>query len=121
MSNTQSSPEKKPYQAQLKQIKQYMGKFSAAQPDVAKAFSALHQGAATAGQLDPKTKELIALAIAVVTRCDGCIAFHTHDALQAGASKDEIMEALSVAVLMGGGPAMMYAVHVIEAMEEFEA
>ncbi|NBD32977.1 MAG: carboxymuconolactone decarboxylase family protein [Cyanobacteria bacterium] len=121
MNNTQSSPDSKSYQAQLKHIKQYMGKFSTAQPDVAKAFSALHQGAATTGQLDQKTKELIALAIAVVTRCDGCIAFHTHDALKAGASKDEIMEALSVAILMGGGPAMMYAVHVIEAVEEFEA
>ena len=120
MTNTQPRSEGRSYQAKLEQIKQYMGKFSSAQPEVAKAFSALHRGASTPGQLDQKTKELIALAIAIAARCDGCIAFHTHDALQAGASKEEIMETLSVAVLMGGGPAMMYAVHAIEAVEEFE-
>ena len=108
------------YPTQLNHIKRHISKFSVAQPNVMKAFSALHLGASTPGILDGKIKELIALAIAVAARCDGCIAFHTHDALQAGASKDEIMETLNVAVLLGGGPALMYATHVIEAIEQFE-
>ena len=83
------------------------------------AFGALHEASCAPGALDTKTKELIALAIAVAARCDGCIAFHTHDVLNAGASREEIAEALSVAVLMGGGPSLMYATHVVEAIEQF--
>lgn len=120
MTVNQSESQGQSYREQLTEIKQYIGQFSNAQPEVAKAFSALHKGASTANQLDTKTKELIALAIAVAVQCDDCIAFHTHDALKAGASKDEIMEAVSVAVLMGGGPAMMYMTHVMRAIEDFE-
>ncbi|AFZ45851.1 alkylhydroperoxidase like protein, AhpD family [Halothece sp. PCC 7418] len=120
MTVNQSEAEAKSYREQLTQIKQYIGQFSNAQPEVAKAFSSLHKEASTPNQLDEKNKELIALAIAVAIRCDDCIAFHTHDALNAGASKDEIMEAVSVAVLMGGGPAMMYMTHVMRAIEDFE-
>lgn len=54
-----------------------------------------------------KAKELMALSIAVCVRCDGCIAYHVHDALEAGASRDEIAEAIGVAVLMGGGPSVV--------------
>jgi AhpD family alkylhydroperoxidase len=121
MTNTQSSPGQQSYPERLHEIKQYMGKFFSAHPKVGEAFSGLHTNASTSGELDQKTKELIALAIAVVTHCDDCISFHTHDALQAGASKEEIMEALDVAILMGGGPAMMYALHVIKAVEEFQS
>jgi AhpD family alkylhydroperoxidase len=85
-----------------------------------KAFSALHRAAAGSGVLDTKAKELIALAIGVSLRCDSCISFHTHDALGAGATKEEILEVLSVAVMMGGGPSVMYATHVVEAVEQFE-
>lgn len=67
-----------------------------------------------------KTKELIALAIGVAARCEGGISFHTHAALKAGASREEITDALGVAVLMGGVPSVMYATHVIEAMDQFE-
>ena len=85
-----------------------------------KAFRALHHGASIPAELDFKTKELIALAIGVSLRCNGCIAFHTHDALEAGATREEVMEALGVAVLMGGGPSVIYATHVAEAIEQFE-
>lgn len=84
------------------------------------AFTALHHAAASPGVLNTKTKELIALAIGVSLRCDGCIAFHTHDALEAGATREEILEVLSVVVMMGGGPSVMYATHVVEAMDQFE-
>ena len=113
--NTASYPE------QLKIIKANMGRLAANQSQTMAAFSSLHEAAATPGALDFKTKELIALAIAVSLRCDGCIAFHTHDALDAGATCDEIMEALGVAVMMGGGPSVIYSTHVVEALEQFEA
>lgn len=66
-----------------------------------------------------KVKELIALLIAVSTRCDGCIAFHSQAALNAGASREEIIEMLGVTVFMGGGRSLMYATHVMEAIEQF--
>jgi len=73
----------------------------------------------TEGALDAKTKELMALAIAVAVRCDGCIAFHVHDAVDAGATADEIAEAIGVAILMGGGPAAVYGADALRAYEEF--
>ncbi len=57
----------------------------------------------------------------MVTRHDDCIAFHTHDALEADANTEEIMEAISVAIFMDGGPATLYATHVMEAVEQFQS
>jgi AhpD family alkylhydroperoxidase len=85
------------------------------------AFSRLHEAISKPGALDTKTKELIALAIGVALRCDGCIAFHTHDALETGASEQEILDALGVAIMMGGGPSVIYATHVVKALEDFRA
>ena len=107
------------YPDQLHHIKTNLGELSRAQPSTMAAFSKLHSAATEAGALDTKVKELIALSIAVAKRCDGCIAFHTHDALQAGASPDEIAEALGVAVMMGGGPSLVYATHVVDAVKQF--
>ena len=109
------------YPEQLAQIQGRLKTLAQDAPSMMAGFSALHGAAVGSGALDAKTKELIALAIAVSARCDGCIAFHTHDALQAGASRAEITDALGVAVLMGGEPALMYATHVQEAMDQFES
>ena len=106
---------------QLEHIKNNMEVLSEAQPAVMDAFGSLHTAGSIVGALDAKTKELIALAIAVAARCDGCIAFHTHDALNAGSTREEITDALGVAILMGGGPSVIYATHVIEAIGQFEA
>lgn len=84
-------------------------------------FGQLHRQATQDGVLSTKVKELMALAIAVGVRCDGCIAYHVHDALQAGASREEIAEAIGVAVLMGGGPAMIYGAEALAAVDQFEA
>lgn len=116
---TKAQPSNMPYPQQRKHIESYLGKMAAMQPETMQAFSALQEGAIKSGALDSKTKELIAMAIAVAARCDGCISFHTQDALNAGASEAEISDALSVAVLMGGGPSLVYATHVLEAMEQF--
>ena len=76
-------------------------------PDVMKGFSAIAQAALKANALDTKTKELIALAIGVATRCDDCIAFHTKAAVLQGATREEILETLGMAVYMGAGPSVM--------------
>ena len=83
-------------------------------------FTMLHRAAGTAGALDAKTKELMALAIGIAVRCDGCIAFHVHDALEAGASEDEIVDTIGVAIMMGGGPAVVYGSAALEALKQFQ-
>lgn len=89
--------------------------------EVMKAFSAMAQNATKTGALDAKTKELIALAIGVATRCDDCIAFHAKAAAQLGASREEIMETLGMAIYMGAGPSVMYASHAVQAFSQFAA
>ncbi len=108
------------YPEQTKHIKKYTSQLRTAIPEVMKSFYALSKNASASGAIDNKTKELIALAIGVATHCDNCIAFHTQAALEAGATKEEIMETLGVTVYMGGGPSLMYAAHVVEAIEQFE-
>ena len=104
-----------------KHIKGLMGELGREIPSVMEGFGKLHHAAVADGSLDPKTKELIALGIAISVRCEGCISFHVHDALEAGASRPEIVEAIGVAILMGGGPSLMYGVEAYEALGEFEA
>lgn len=89
-------------------------------PEVMKGFSSIAQAALAKGALDTKTKELIALAIGVATRCDDCIGFHMKAALAQGASRAEILETLGMAIYMGAGPAVMYAAHAMDAMEEMQ-
>ena len=84
-------------------------------------FRQLHIESMADGVVSTKHKELIALAIGVAVRCEGCIAFHVHDALKAGATRQEIVETLGVVMLMGGGPAAVYAGEALEALEQFEA
>ena len=90
-------------------------------PEVMKAFAALAQAALQANALDKKSKELIALAIGVATRCDDCIAFHAKAAVEQGASAAEIFETLGMAIYMGAGPSVMYASHAFEALQQFDA
>ncbi len=90
-------------------------------PDVMKAFSGIAQAATASKALDAKTKELIALGIAVAVRCDDCIAFHVKAAVEHGATKDEVGETLGMAIYMGAGPSVMYASHALEAFTQFEA
>ena len=89
-------------------------------PETLQAFSALAQAATRDGALDRKTKELIALAIGVAMRCDGCIGFHTESLVKLGATRREVEETLGMAVYMGGGPSLMVAADAISAFEEFE-
>ena len=88
-------------------------------PEVMKAFSAMAAAATAGGTLDTKTKELIALAIAVAIRCDGCVAFHAKAAVEQGASREELMETMGMALYMGAGPSLMYAAQSVEAFDQF--
>jgi AhpD family alkylhydroperoxidase len=111
----------KNYPEHLSHIQESMGTLGREIPETLGAFKGLHVAAAGDGVLTAEFKELMALAIAVTVRCDGCIAFHVHDALKAGATREEIVETLGVAILMGGGPALMYAVEALDAVDQFEA
>ncbi|HLA20873.1 MAG TPA: carboxymuconolactone decarboxylase family protein [Pseudolabrys sp.] len=88
-------------------------------PEVMKAFSGLAQAALAPKALDGKTKELIALGIAVAVRCDDCIGFHVKAAMGHGATREEVTETLGMAIYMGAGPSVMYASHAIDAFEQF--
>jgi AhpD family alkylhydroperoxidase len=88
-------------------------------PETMKAFSGLARAALEAGALDTKTKELIALAMAVATHCAPCIAFHAEAAVRQGASRAEVMETMGMAIYMGAGPAVMYAAQAVEAFDQF--
>ncbi len=91
-----------------------------ANPEVMSGFGQIHRAAAGDGALPAKVKELIALAISITSHCDGCISFHTHDALKAGATREEIAEAIGVAILMGGGPAVVYGSDALDAVDQFQ-
>lgn len=89
--------------------------------DTMQGFSAMAQAATKDGALDKKTKELIALAIGVSTRCDGCIGFHSEALVKLGATRAEVEETLGMAIYMGGGPSLMYAADAMLAFEQFTA
>jgi len=83
-------------------------------------FGQLHEASVAGGALSSKMKELIALSIGITVRCNGCIAYHVHDALKAGATNQEVLETIGVAVLMGGGPSVIYGIAAMEAVDQFE-
>jgi len=103
------------------QLKTLMGELGTDIPDTMNGFKSLHQGSLLEGSLDTKQKELIALGIAISVRCNGCIAFHVPAALSAGATQQEIAETIGVAILMGGGPSMIYGLEALEAVKQFSA
>jgi AhpD family alkylhydroperoxidase len=89
-------------------------------PDTLGGFSQLTREAMKEGALDKKTKELIAMALGVAARCDGCLAFHAEALVKLGATRAELAETLGVAVQMGGGPSLMYAADAWKAFTQFE-
>jgi AhpD family alkylhydroperoxidase len=101
-------------------LERLMGRLSEEAPGPMAGFSTLRRQALTDGFLPRKSKELIALGIAIAIRCDGCIAYHVRDALKAGATHEEVVETIGVAVMMGGGPAAIYGSEALEALEQFE-
>lgn len=104
----------------LKQANDSMQRFSKEFPEKMKGFGAFMKAVETPGALSVKQKELMSVALAVTAHCHWCIAYHVNGSLEQGASRAEIMESAWMAVLMGGGPALMYMQLVEEAINEFE-
>lgn len=105
----------------LEQIDRMKEVVAQADPAFLDAYSEFSQQAKKPGVLSPKEKELICVALGIAAHCTFCIASHVNKAIEAGASRAEIMEAGFVAALMGGGPSMAYLTHVIDACDELGA
>lgn len=104
---------------QINQDQRAMGSaYKKASTETMSAFIALHQAALKEGALSVKYKELMATAIGIAARCDGCIASHVAGALRAGATRQELVETIDVAVLMGGGPSVIYGAQALAAVDE---
>ena len=88
-------------------------------PEAMKAFVALSTAGTATNAIDTKTKELMALAIGITTHCDGCVAYHTKIAQQHGATRQEVLETVALAVYMGGGPAAVYGGDAVRAYDQF--
>ena len=99
----------------LGELKSTIGKISKLSPDVIKGYQLITNAKTANPTLDQKTRELISLAVAVTVRCDGCIAVHTEAAKKHGATEEEIMEALGVAVAINAGAALVYSARTIDA------
>ena len=99
----------------LQQLQTTIGEIGRTSPDVIRGYRTLSEAGAKTGKLDAKTRELIALAVAVSLRCDGCITTHTTAAIKNGASKEEIVEALGVAISVNAGAALVYSSRVLDA------
>jgi AhpD family alkylhydroperoxidase len=89
-------------------------------PDTLKGAALMAGAGAKTNHLDASTRELIALAVAVTTRCDGCIAYHASQAVKLGVSDDAIAEALGVAIDLNAGAAMVYSAHVLDAVDRLK-
>ncbi len=103
-----------------RELKGRIGELGKLSPDTLKGYITLSGAGAQTSHLDGKTRELIALAVAVTTRCDGCITTHVDAALKQGASREEIAEALGVAVALNAGAALVYSARVLDAVAAHE-
>jgi AhpD family alkylhydroperoxidase len=94
-----------------------VGEIGKLSPDTVKGYMTLGGAGAKTGHLDGKIRELIALAVAITLRCDGCIAVHTAAAKKLGATKEEIAEALGVAISVNAGAALVYSTRTLDAFD----
>ncbi len=100
---------------ELAETAEELGKIS---PKVGGQFNVFLRHAFEEGALSPKVKRLIALAAGIVRGCNWCIASHVKKAMDARATKDEIVETCFVAMVMGGSPALAYTKVAMDAMKE---
>ena len=106
------------YENITQELSKYLAKLRQELPEITQGFSQMSQNAIKDGALDSKTKELIAFSIGVANRCEGCLGFHAQKLVKFGATREEVIEALGVAIFMGGGPSYMYAAEALQAFEE---
>jgi AhpD family alkylhydroperoxidase len=98
-----------------------IGEIARLSPDTVKGYQTLSAAGSKSNLLGQKTRELIALAVAVTVRCDGCIAVHAEAAVRHGASREEIAEALGVATAVNAGAALVYSTRVLDAYQQVTA
>ena len=96
-----------------------IGELRKSAPEAMTAFAEMGKAALAPGALDTKVKELMALAISVAIRCDPCITYHASAAQRQGATREELAEAMSLALYMGAGPSAMYAAQALEAFDQY--
>lgn len=106
------------WKTHLRDQSEALAEFRETRPETGHAFTALHRATMGKGALTVREKELVALAIGIATRCVDCIGYHVQGALKAGATRDDVADVISVAVMMGGGPAYMYGVKALEAYDQ---
>jgi AhpD family alkylhydroperoxidase len=94
-----------------------IGELSKLSPDSVGGYLMATGAGAKTAHLDEKTRQLISLAVAVTTRCDGCISVHSQKAVESGATKEEIAEALGVAIAMNAGAALVYSARALDAVD----
>jgi AhpD family alkylhydroperoxidase len=104
-----------------KELMGRIGEIGKLSPDTVAGYQTLSNAGQKTAHLDAKTRELIALAVSVTTRCDGCITVHTGEALKHGATREEIAEALGVAIALNAGAALVYSARVMDAVSEHSA
>jgi AhpD family alkylhydroperoxidase len=109
------------WEATMRDMRRHLQEFNKTRPEAAKGFANLSKGALEHGVLDHKTKELVALGIAVSTRCEPCVGFHVESLIVHGATREEVADVLAVCVQMGGGPSLMYAAKALDAWDQFNA
>jgi AhpD family alkylhydroperoxidase len=95
-----------------------VGELQKLSPDTVKGYLTVSGAGRKTARMDEKTRQLISLAVAVTTRCDGCISIHSNEAMKAGATREELAEALSVAVAMNAGAALVYSTRALEAFDD---
>lgn len=103
-----------------KELAVRLAEFNKLTPDTMAGYVTIANAGNKTGHLDAKTRELIAIAIGVTTRCDGCIAAHTKAAVKAGATREEVAEALGVAVALNAGAAMVYSARALDALDSLK-
>jgi AhpD family alkylhydroperoxidase len=99
----------------MRELQGRIGEIGRTSPDIIRGYRALSDAGQKTSKLDAKTRELIALAVAVSLRCDGCITTHTSAAIKNGATQEEIVEALGVAISVNAGAALVYSSRVLDA------
>ena len=109
------------WNAFMSDIEDKITTYSKEVPDTVRGFGIMGKAAKTDGVLSEKTKEFIALGIAIATRCDSCIGFHVRSLVRLGATREELCEALAMATYMGGGPSYAFSAKALAAFDTFSA
>ncbi|MCC5991902.1 MAG: carboxymuconolactone decarboxylase family protein [Rhodobacteraceae bacterium] len=109
------------YKAFISETRDKSRNLAKAMPDTMKGFGGLSMAVKSGGALGVREKEFVALGIAVAVRCEPCIAFHVEALMKAGASREEMVDVLSMCIQMGGGPAVMYAGKALECWDQLAA